>query len=135
MTSEISKKRRVSSRRVVVPRPGPLLSSESKSEVPFHPIFWVECFGCSGKARQLRGSDGRAYLPEGWATLYLTNRESREESPDVYASEDCIHRAALRLSRYDSNAVTVLKAPRVDFIDFRVTLAAAESGEGVKKDP
>jgi len=89
--------------RKLVPRP-------PQFEPKPHPVLWVECFGCGDQTRQVIGPLGRAILPTGWVTLYVTDRESKIETPDVYASSDCEDRAARRLSsKYHSERVTVTK--------------------------
>lgn len=101
------------SRRLVVPKPSPAPRIET---VP-HPVFWVQCFGCGQETRLFQSPSGRALLPESWVTLYITNRESRIESPDVYASPDCERRAVKRLAeKYNSDQVTVMK-PSASFGD------------------
>lgn len=73
--------------------------AETAETVELHPLYWVTCFGCQNEAQQERGKDGRHRLPRGWVTIFRTNRESKDEDPDVYASESCAQLAVKRLRR------------------------------------
>jgi len=130
MNDEVKKPRRPRARakkRISIPVDEPIqkvLGSE-----PLHPVLWVQCFGCGEETPQVIGPNGRARLPDGWVTLFPTNRTSRSDSPDVYASEDCARSAAVRVrvgSREEH--VTILKS--LDFISLNVTL-----DNGVKQEP
>jgi len=117
MTEEKKKRPRARvSKRVSVPRPRPSPEPETEEDTSFHPVFWVECFGCCNQVRQVRDASGRARLPEGWVRIFPTNRTDRSVHPDVYASSHCSERAAKRLALGTGEMeVTILKETEIDY--------------------
>lgn len=116
---EVKKRPRSRARkRLSVPVSEPIPEPQAPPSPHTHPVFWVQCFGCGQETPQIIGSDGRAHLPKGWVTIFPTDRTSRVESPDVYASEDCAHDAAMRVRLgIQSDNVTILRQPTFSTID------------------